>query len=183
MLGLLSGLGKGALDSKYEQKLLQRKRFEEWQKERMELSSEEKAYISNVPRYQRALELANEKLNAALNALPDSRFSRMFSGNKINAITDLFRDKDKLNARNEFARYLEGELLPAIMQIEGLPMNEYSVKSFKEKFNINKLSAENWRKFFGETKEKLDARALDIQKKVRGLSEAQLGKLMQDPQI
>lgn len=183
MLGLLSGLGRGMLDSKYEQKLLQRKRFEEWQKERMELSSEEKAYISNVPRYQRALELANEKLNAAENALPDSRFSRMLSGNKINAITDLFRSKDKLNARNEFGRYLEGELLPAIMQIEGLPMNEYSVKSFKEKFNINKLSAKDWRKFFGETKEKLDARALDIQKKVRGLSEAQLSELMQDPQI
>lgn len=183
MLGLLSGLGRGALDSKYEQKLWQRKRLEEWQKQQMELSSEEKAYISNLPRYQRALDLANEKLNAAENALPDSRFSRMFSGNKINAITDLFRDKDKLNARNEFARYLEGELLPAIMQIEGLPMNEYSVKSFKEKFNINKLSAKNWRKFFGETKEKLEARALDIQKKVRGLSEAQLSELMQDPQI
>lgn len=183
MLGLLSGLGRGALDSKYEQKLHQRKLFEEWRKQQTELSTEEKAYISNVPRYQRALELANEKLNAAENALPDSRFSRMLTGDKINAITDLFRSKDKLNARNEFSRYLEGELLPAIMQIEGLPMTEYSVKSFKEKFNVNKLSAENWRKFFGETKEKLNARALDIQKKVRGLSEAQLSELMQDPQI
>ncbi|WP_264338232.1 hypothetical protein [Wolbachia endosymbiont (group A) of Cheilosia soror] len=53
-------------------------------------------------------------------------------------------------------------------------MNEYSVKSFKEKFNVNKLSAKNWKKFFGETKEKLDARAGDIQKKIRGLNETQL---------
>lgn len=190
MLGLLSGLGRGALESKYEQKLLQRKRFEEWQKQYIEqqlkaqeLSNEEKAYISNLPRYQRALELANEKLSSAENALPDSRFSRLLHGDKINSITDLFRGKDKVDARNEFARYLEGELLPAIMQIEGLPMNEYSVKSFKEKFNVNKLSAESWRKFFGETKEKLDARAGDIQKKIRGLNETQLSQLMQDPQI
>ncbi|WP_343288779.1 hypothetical protein [Wolbachia endosymbiont of Encarsia formosa] len=180
MLGLLSGLGRGALDSKYEQKLHHRKLFEEWQKERMELSTEEKAYISNLPRYQRALELANEKLNAAENALPDSRFSILLSGNSI---ADLFRSKDKLNASNEFARYLEGELLPAIMQIEGLPMTEYSVKSFKEKFDINKLKAKDWRKFFGETKEKLTSRAGDIQKKVRGLNETQLNELMQDPQI
>ncbi|RDD34960.1 hypothetical protein Wcon_00923 [Wolbachia endosymbiont of Cylisticus convexus] len=190
MLGLLSGLGRGVFESKYEQKLLQRKRFEDWQKQYVEqqlktqeLSNEEKAYISNVPRYQRALELAGEKLGAAENALPNSKFSRLLSGDKINSITDLFRNKDKLDARNEFGRYLEGELLPAIMQIEGLPMNEYSVKSFKEKFNVNKLSAESWRKFFGETKEKLEARAGDIQKKVRGLNETQLSQLMQDPRI
>lgn len=187
MLGLLSGLGKGALEGKYER---EQKRFEEWQKQYMEqqlkaqeLSNEEKAYISNVPRYQRALELANEKLSSAENALPDSRFSRLLHGDKINSITDLFRGKDKVDARNEFSRYLEGELLPAIMQIEGLPMNEYSVKSFKEKFNVNKLSAKNWKKFFGETKEKLGARAQDIQKKIRGLNETQLSQLMQDPQI
>ncbi|WP_264338231.1 hypothetical protein [Wolbachia endosymbiont (group A) of Cheilosia soror] len=110
MLGLLSGLGRGALESKYEQKLLQRKRFEEWQKQYIEqqlkaqeLSNEEKAYISNLPRYQRALELANEKLSSAENALPDSRFSRLLHGNSI---TDLFRGKDKVDARNEFSRYL-----------------------------------------------------------------------------
>lgn len=183
MLGLLSGLGRGALDSKYEQKLWQRKRFEEWQKQQTELSNEEKAYISNLPRYQRALELANEKLNAAENALPNPAFSRMTFGDKIRSVVDLGMSKEKRGARNEFARYLEGELLPAIMQIEGLPMTEYSVKSFKEKFDINKLRAKDWRKFFGETKEKLEARALDIQKKVRGLSEAQLSELMQDPQI
>lgn len=183
MLGLLSGLGRGALDSKYEQKLHQRKLFEEWQKQQMELSSEEKAYISNVPRYQRALDLANEKLNAAENALPNPVFSRMTFGDKLRSLVDLGLTKEKRGARNEFARYLEGELLPAIMQIEGLPMTEYSVKSFKEKFDINKLRAKDWRKFFGETKEKLDARALDIQKKVRGLSEAQLSELMKDPQI
>ncbi|WP_265030188.1 hypothetical protein [Wolbachia endosymbiont (group A) of Philonthus cognatus] len=190
MLGLLSGLGKGALEGKYEQRLLERKRFEEFQKQYMEqqlkaqeLLPGEKEYISNVPRYQRAIDLAHEKLSAAEGALPDSRFSRLLHGDKINSVMDLFRGKDKVDARNEFARYLEGELLPAIMQIEGLPMNEYSVKSFKEKFNVNKLSAESWKKFFGETKEKLDARAGDIQKKIRGLNETQLGQLMQDPQI
>lgn len=183
MLGLLSGLGRGVLDSKYEQKLHQRKLFEEWQKQQTELSTEEKAYISNVPRYQRALELANEKLNAAENALPNPAFSRLTFGDKLRSLVDLGLTKEKRSARNEFARYLEGELLPAIMQIEGLPMTEYSVKSFKEKFDINKLKAKDWRKFFGETKEKLNARALDIQKKVRGLSEAQLSELMQDPQI
>lgn len=185
MLGLLSGLGRGALDSKYEQKLWQRKRFEEWQKERMELSSEEKAYISNLPRYQRALELANEKLGIAenANALPTSPGDGLLRNDTANIFKDWFRSNKKVDARNEFSRYLEGELLPAIMQIEGLPMNEYSVKSFKQKFNINKLTAENWRKFFGETKEKLEARALDIQKKVRGLNETQLSELMQDPQI
>ncbi|WP_447933132.1 hypothetical protein [Wolbachia endosymbiont of Dactylopius coccus] len=190
MLGLLSGLGKGALEGKYEQRLLERKRFEEWQKQYMEqqlkaqeLLPGEKEYIANVPRYQRAIDLAHEKLSAAEGALPDSRFSRLLHGDKINSVMDLVRDKSKVNARNEFARYLEGELLPAIMQIEGLPMNEYSVKSFKEKFNVNKLSAESWKKFFGETREKLDARAGDIQKKIRGLNETQLSQLMQDPQI
>lgn len=190
MLGLLSGLGKGMLDSKYEQKLWQRRRFEDWQKQYMEqqlktqeLLPDEKEFISNVPRYQRALDLAHEKLSAAENALPDSKFSRLLHGDKINSVMDIFRDKDKLNARNEFARYLEGELLPAIMQVEGLPMNEYSIKSFKEKFNVNKLSAKSWRKFFGETKEKLEARASDIQGKIRGLNETQLSRLMQDPQI
>ncbi|WP_264337308.1 VIT1/CCC1 transporter family protein [Wolbachia endosymbiont (group B) of Dolichovespula media] len=185
MLGLLSGLGRGALESKYEQKLLQRKRFEEWQKQQMELSNEEKAYISNLPRYQRALELANEKLGIAenANALPTSPGDGLLRNDTANIFKDWFRSNKKVDARNEFSRYLEGELLPAIMQIEGLPMNEYSVKSFKQKFNVNKLTAENWRKFFGETKEKLNARALDIQKKIRGLSEEQLSELMQDPQI
>lgn len=183
MLGLLSGLGKGALESKYEQKLLQRKRFEEWQKQQMELSTEEKAYISNLPRYQRALELANEKLSSAENALPNPVFSRMAFGDKLRSLTELGMSKEKRSARNEFARYLEGELLPAIMQIEGLPMTEYSVKSFKEKFDINKLRAKDWRKFFAETKEKLNARAGDIQGKIRGLDETQLSQLMQDPQI
>ncbi|GFY08034.1 uncharacterized protein TNCV_1354511 [Trichonephila clavipes] len=150
-----------------------------------ELSNEEKAYISNVPRYQRALELANEKLSSAekSDALPSSSFDRLFYGNTMNPIMDLVRKESKVSTRNEFSRYLEGELLPAIMQIEGLPMNEYSVKSFKEKFDINKLRAKDWRKFFAETKEKLNARAGDIQKKIRGLNEAQLIKLMQDPQI
>ncbi|MGL9778829.1 MAG: hypothetical protein ACR5K5_00900 [Wolbachia sp.] len=190
MLGLLSGLGKGALEGKYERKLLERKRFEEWQKQCMEqqlkaqeLSNEEKAYISNVPRYQRALELANEKLSSAENALPNPAFSRIMFGDKIRSLVDFGKSKDKLSARNEFARYLEGELLPAIMQIEGLPMTEYSVKSFKEKFDVNKLRAKDWRKFFAETKEKLEARAGDIQKKIRGLNETQLSQLMQDPRI
>lgn len=82
MLGLLSGLGKGALEGKYEQRLLERKRFEEFQKQHMEqqlkaqeLLPDEKEYISNVPRYQRAIDLAYEKLGAAEGALPDSRFS------------------------------------------------------------------------------------------------------------
>lgn len=180
------------LEGKYEQRLLERKRFEEWQKQYMEqqlkaqeLSNEEKAYISNVPRYQRALELANEKLSAAekSDALPSSSFGRLFYGDTMNPIMDLVRKESKVSTRNEFSRYLEGELLPAIMQIEGLPMNEYSVKAFKKKFDVNKLSAESWRKFFAETKEKLEARAGDIQKKVRGLNETQLSQLMQDPQI
>ncbi|MDE5059743.1 MULTISPECIES: QueT transporter family protein [Wolbachia] len=190
MLGLLSGLGKGALEGKYEQRLLERKRFEEFQKQHMEqqlkaqeLLPDEKEYISNVPRYQRAIDLAYEKLGAAEGALPDSRFSRLLYGDKINSVMDLFRDESKVNARNEFGRYLEGELLPAIMQIEGLPINKYSVEAFKEKFDVNKLSAKSWRKFFDETREKLDARAGDIQKKIRGLNETQLGQLMQDPQI
>ncbi|BEP30796.1 MAG: hypothetical protein WBIAU1_02740 [Wolbachia endosymbiont of Drosophila biauraria] len=190
MLGLLSGLGKGALEGKYEQRLLERKRFEEFQKQHMEqqlkaqeLLPDEKEYISNVPRYQRAIDLAYEKLGAAEGALPDSRFSRLLYGDKINSVMDLFRDESKINARNEFGRYLEGELLPAIMQIEGLPINKYSVEAFKEKFDVNKLSAKSWRKFFDETREKLDARAGDIQKKIRGLNETQLSQLMQDPQI
>ncbi|MDG7057340.1 MAG: hypothetical protein LKM43_04300, partial [Wolbachia endosymbiont of Penenirmus auritus] len=143
------------------------------------------AYISNIPRYQRALDLAYEKLNAAekADALPDSQYSRLLYGNIVNPIVDLFRDEDTVSARNEFSRYLEGELLPAIMQIEGLPMTEYSVKSFKEKFDVNKLSAKSWRKFFDETRRKLESRAGDIQKKIRSLDEVQLGKLMQDPQI
>ncbi|BEP32245.1 MAG: hypothetical protein WBIAU2_04720 [Wolbachia endosymbiont of Drosophila biauraria] len=190
MLGLLSGLGKGALEGKYEQRLLERKRFEEFQKQHMEqqlkaqeLLPDEKEYISNVPRYQRAIDLAYEKLGAAEGALPDSRFSRLLYGDKINSVMDLFRDESKINARNEFGRYLEGELLPAIMQIEGLSINKYSVEAFKEKFDVNKLSAKSWRKFFDETREKLDARAEDIQKKIRELNETQLGQLMQDPQI
>lgn len=190
MLGLLSGLGKGALEGKYEQRLLERKRFEEWQKQYMEqqlkaqeLLPGEKEYIANVPRYQRAIDLAYEKLSAAEGALPDSGFSRMLHGDRINSVMDLVRDKSKVDARNEFGRYLEGELLPAIMQIEGLPINKYSVEAFKEKFDVNKLSAKSWRKFFDETREKLDARAGDIQKKIRGLNETQLSQLMQDPQI
>ncbi|WP_395463555.1 hypothetical protein [Wolbachia endosymbiont of Cantharis cryptica] len=190
MLGLLSGLGQGVFESKYQQKMLERKRFEEWQKQYMEqqlkaqeLLPEEKEFISNVPRYQRALDLAYEKLGAAKGALPNSVFSRLLHGDKINSIMDIGRSESKVKSRNEFARYLEGELLPAIMQIEGLPMNEYSVKSFKQKFNVNKLSAESWKKFFDETREKLDARTGDIQKKIRSLNEAQLGSLMQDPQI
>ncbi|WCR59879.1 MAG: hypothetical protein PG978_001331 [Wolbachia endosymbiont of Ctenocephalides felis wCfeF] len=179
-------------EGKYEQKLSQRKILEELQKQYTErqlkaneLLPEEKTYISNLPRYQRAIDLAYEKLGTAekLGALPDSKYSKLLYGNKINSIMDLVRGKDAVNARNEFSRYLEGELLPAIMQIEGLPMTEYSVKSFKEKFDVNKLSAESWRKFFDETREKLGARAGDIQKKVRGLNETQLGSLLQDPQI
>lgn len=189
MLGLLGGLGTGALEGKYEQKLLQRKLFEELQKQYTErqlkaneLLPEEKTYISNIPRYQRALDLAYEKLNAVekADALPDSQYSRLLYGNIVNPIVDLFRDENTVSARNEFSRYLEGELLPAIMQIEGLPMTEYSVKAFKEKFDVNKLSAKSWRKFFDETRRKLEARAGDIQKKIRSLDEVQLGKLMQD---
>ncbi|BAO99485.1 hypothetical protein [Wolbachia endosymbiont of Cimex lectularius] len=145
MLGLLGGLGTGALEGKYEQRLSQRKILEELQKQYTErqlkaneLLPEEKTYISNLPRYQRAIDLAYEKLSAAekSGALPNSSFERLFYGNNINPIMDLFRDKDTVSARNEFSRYLEGELLPAIMQIEGLPMTEYSVKSFKNLFKI-----------------------------------------------
>lgn len=165
------------------------RRLEELQTEQQlkanELLPEEKTYISKVPRYQRAIDLAHEKLSAAekSDALPNSSFERLLYGNRINPIVDLFRDKDTVSARNEFSRYLEGELLPAIMQIEGLPMTEYSVKSFKEKFDVNKLSAKSWRKFFDETREKLESRAGDIHKKVGRLNEAQLGSLLQDPQM